>query len=173
MEIPITLRFLERLNSFQAIGRIDKEKRPSWRIEKQILSWAADPRHHQHLNTQLTVEMALEHSEITGLEAGDHHNDAESIRQSLGNLVMRGYAVWRTENVGVVFTKEGFLAGETINDIRRGWFRRFRYLIVYWACWVIFFSGLIVAASEAIKDLMHLIEPMFKFLWAAFHKIVG
>ncbi len=161
MEIPITFRFFEKLNLFQEAGKLDRENRPEWKVERQILSWAANPQHHRNLYTPLTVDMALQHSEITGLAVSDPENVPRYIEVCFGNLVMRGLATW-SDGVpgGIRFTRDGFFLGEIINEIRNEPGKKELYYFLYGVSWAIFVAGTIIILAEAVKDLL----PVFGFI---------
>jgi hypothetical protein len=171
MDIPITLRFFEKLNLFLEIRRIDRENRPQWKIEKSILSWAADPLHHRHLNTPLTVQMARDHSEITGMARTDPDNKDLDIQLCFGNLVIRDLATWSgPDENGIRFTKSGFSVGEVINDLIRNPRRMYRYYFFYLLSWLIFFAGATIIIADGIKAVLPLVHVCCKvvlYTWGA------
>jgi hypothetical protein len=160
MDVPITLRFFEKLNLYQDIRRLDKKAPPGWENQRRILSWAGDENRHQHRAIELTVEMALEHDDITGLEGKYRDQNSASdkrnyiIHSCFGNLVSAGFAKWKNEDNwehGIIFTREGFQAGEVINRLQTGLWARCAYFSSYVLSWALFVAAAVIAVGEAVK----------------------
>jgi len=160
MDIPITLRFFEKLNLYQEIKKRNSKSLHEWETEKRILSWAANPEHHRHMHTPLTVQRALDTpDEIIGsiTEVGEVDRQ-RYVRVIFGNLVARGLAQWsdNTEN-GIRFTRDGFLVGETLNDINESPETEWKYRFVYVVSWLIFVAVTISVLGEAAKMIAELV----------------
>ncbi len=176
MDIPITLRFFEKLNLFLEVRRIDGEERPQWKTEKSILSWAANPLHHRHLHTPLTIQMALEHEEITGIARTDPNNNDLDIRLCFGNLVMRDLATWDHPETSIRFTRSGFVVGEILNDINRNPRKKYYYYFFYGLSWLIFLAGATIVIAGAIKAIfpfLHVCWGIIHLVWGSFTEVLG
>jgi hypothetical protein len=152
MDVPITLRFFEKLNLYQDISKRDGQHGTTWHNERNILAWAANSNRHMHLHTPLTVDMAFDRQEITGEIVGVA-DPKEQIRQIFGNLVMRGYASWGSNETEIRFTRDGFTTGEIINEIVAHPSKNGVYRLVYWLCRAIFIAAAVVAVGEGLKTL--------------------
>jgi hypothetical protein len=155
MDIPIPLRFFEKLNLFQEFRKLEREDFREWLNERSILSWAADSKRHRDLHTPLKAQMALDHPDITGPIPGDIDKPCQYILNRFGCLVMRGYATWSSDCTKneIRFTRAGFLLGEIINEIE-GSGKKLLFGFSFALCWLIFISGAVVLLGEAIK-LIH------------------
>jgi hypothetical protein len=162
MDVPISLRFFEKLNRYQDIKRLDKRATSEWKNQRQILLWAGDVTRHRHRSVELTPEMAAEHDDVTGLEGSyvGEENAQEKrgyiIHSCFGNLVSARLAKWKSDSdwsKGIVFTREGFQMGEVINELRDNSYARVLYEGSYVLSWSIFIAGAAIAVGEAIKLL--------------------
>jgi len=169
MDLPIQLRFFKKLELYQELQKRNRDNQGEWRVEKHILSWAADRTHHKDLQTPLAPDMAGEHEEITGpISNDDVDNKQQYIHNRLGNLVAMGYADWdKIVTNGIVFNSDGFLTGEIINEIRNSPMSASRYEAAYYLSWILFYAGAFLVIANVLNvlgswvvDLMHIASPV-------------
>jgi hypothetical protein len=161
MDIPIPLRFFEKLNLFQEFRKFEKEDSPEWGNEKSMLSWAANSKRHRDLHTPLNVQMALGNPYITGPIPSDIDDPGQYILNRFGSLVMLGYAQWSDEvtKEGIRFTRAGFLLGEITNEVQRS-HKKVAYCINLVLCWALLYAAAFLAISEALKVLLCCISSL-------------
>jgi hypothetical protein len=158
MANPIEFRFLRKLEIYQDLREYGCGNHSEWKIEKNILSWAANRELHKDLETPLTPEMALEHNEITGIISSEIQDKRQYICNRFGNLVAKKYAKYadnqQKSNSGILFERDGFLAGEIINKKKRS---TVQFFIAYYGTWALFISGAIVSVGNAFPFIKKLI----------------
>ena len=164
MDIPFQLKFFKKLELYQYLKELDRSNSPEWKNERAILSWAANPNKHRDLGSTIDNHYISRNSEEMGVnfsyEGGDPNNLIPADNR-LRSLVTRGYAEWNNESrTEALFTQEGFLMGEVINELRkRG---EWRYWVTYNTVRIMFWMGALLIVTEAIKSLWSIIKWFFR-----------
>ena len=188
--IPIQLKFYKKLEFYQELRRQNRratnsERLHDWENEKKILKWAA--RNHHHLNSRVShdqlywdafadvrQEIEIEFkaifaqfSEQQVKETVINHlkKKVGSLSAPCANLYRRGYASDYQVSSGLIFTNEGLLMGEVIDECENGtpidaWKYPFFIVLV----WATISSAALITIVSAINIIWDISEDIEKHL---------
>lgn len=160
MELPIQLKFFKKLELYQEFIYQNKKSTKAsehlqkvWKTEKFILKWTV---WHHHL---LAHPVDYEYFKNGLIPKGKESEF--SLLGAFTNFIRKEYAEENINKTGILFTKEGLLMGEVVDDMEsRNIWRRWRYGIFFWFVWA-------TAIAGASLVIIRLAEIVYKY-WRIF-----
>lgn len=166
MELPIQLKFFKKLELYQEFNFQDEKSRKAskqlqkvWKTEKLILKWTVW--NHHLLGCPVDYEYFK-----NGLIDKDKEPEY-SLSSAFTNFIRKEYAEENQNKTGILFTKEGLLMGEVIDDVEsKSYWRRWKYKIFFCLVWITALAGALIVI---INLLILLYKGLFKLFLAIIH----
>lgn len=192
MNTPITSNFFKKIELYQELTFQDNLFKKSllepdqthytnstWIVEKKILYWSRWG--HKHLGSPIVIGRFYNDSDLSDMKLTKKEMKVAGIRESMQNLVQRGYACYfdkeKKEDLGILLSGRGLLMGAVIYEISKPeaidaqhlWekykliysadtylkrkYRYWFYKLIIAVGWLAFICGLFLIIQQTIKAL--------------------
>lgn len=169
MELPIQIKFFKKLELYQELKFQDRKSNKAsdrlkkmWKTEKLILGWTARGHH--------LIAHPIDHDYVRNggdlLKNKNKDNYDWGLSGTFGNLIKRGFAVEFTagDTSNIIFTPEGLLMGEVIDDVENKKLGGWKYNFFYYLTWITALMGAFFIIINFFILLSSLFDRVFSLL---------